>query len=148
MPLDALDSAAAYGFTFKIDGVEVPKVMEIGGIKAEVDKITHNQQTADGKFVTRNLIGRHKAGEFTVTRGLTDSATITDWLKVVMDGDIAGARKTAEIGITDFTGDVVKRLSYENCWIKSVEVGNLKAGSTDVLTEKWTICFDEVKFET
>ena len=99
MPLDALDSAAAYSFTFTVDGIEVPKSMDISGLKAEVDKISHNQQTSDGKFITRQLIGRQKAGTFTVTRGLTDSATITDWLKVVMEGDIAGARKTAEVGV-------------------------------------------------
>jgi|SRR3954465_12537288 phage tail-like protein len=147
MPLDSLDSAAAYSFTFTIDGIEVPRIMDISGLKAEVDKISHNQQTKDGKFLTRQLIGRQKAGTFTVTRGLTESATITDWLKVVMDGDITGARKTAEVGIADYKGEVIKRISYENCWVSSVEIGNLKAGSTEVLTEKWTVCFDTCKFE-
>ena len=83
---DALDSAAANGFIVTIDGIQIPKVNEVSGLKSEVDKIELKQQTSDGKYVVRQLIGRPKAGEFTVTRGLTDSKTITDWLKQVARG--------------------------------------------------------------
>ena len=69
-----------------IDGIEVPKVIEVSGLKTEVDKIELKQQTKDGKYVVRQMIGRQKAGEITVTRGLTDSKTITDWLKKVIGG--------------------------------------------------------------
>ena len=78
---DALDSSAANGFIVTVDGIQIPKVNEVSGLKSEVDKIELKQQTSDGKYVVRQLIGRAKAGEFTVTRGLTDSKTITDWLK-------------------------------------------------------------------
>lgn len=144
---EELDSGTAYSFSVTIDGVQMPKVMDVSGLRAEVDKISHNQQTADGKFVTRNLIGREKAGEFTVTRGATESAAGTDWLKTVMQGDIAGARKTAVVELRRYDGEVVRRINYENCWVRSVEYGNLKAGATEVLTEKLTICYDTVKFE-
>ena len=45
-----------------------PKVNEVSGLKSEVDKIELKQQTSDGKYVVRQLIGRPKAGEVTVTR--------------------------------------------------------------------------------
>ncbi len=41
------------------------KVNEVSGLKSEVDKIELKQQTSDGKYVVRQLIGRAKAGEFT-----------------------------------------------------------------------------------
>lgn len=144
---EQLDSGTAYSFSVSIDGIEVPKVMDVGGLKAEVDKISHNQQTSDGKFITRNLIGREKAGEFTLTRGATENSAGTDWLSTVIQGDISAARKTAVVELRRYDGEVVRRMNYENCWVRSVELGNLKAGATEVLTEKWTVCYDTVRFE-
>ena len=144
MPLaDPLDSSAANGFKFLIDGIELPKVIEVSGLKSEVDKIEMKQQTKDGKFIVHNLIGRPKAGEITVTRGLTDSKTITDWLKKVMEGDVAGARKTAAVELTDYKGQTLKTLEFKNVWVSSVEVSSLKAGATEAATEKFTLSYDE-----
>ncbi|WAX59082.1 phage tail protein [Jatrophihabitans cynanchi] len=145
MPLPAMDISAGYAFIVKIDGVQVPEVIEVSGLKLEVDKIEFKQQTADGKFIVRQVMGRQKAGEFTVTRGLTDSKTITDWLDQVFKGQLASVRKTAEVSLMDYSGAPIKSYSFVNCWVKSVEISSLKAGSTEPATEKFTICYDEVK---
>ncbi len=144
MPLDSLDSASANGFIVTIDGIQIPKVNEVSGLKSEVDKIELKQQTSDGKYVVRQLIGRPKAGELTVTRGLTDSKTITDWLKLVAQGDVAGSRKTASVALLDYAGSPIKTYDFANCWVKSVEVNALKAGAAEQATEKFVICYDEV----
>ncbi len=140
---DEFDSSPAYAFKVTIDGIELPKVTEVSGLKNEVDKIELKQQLADGKYVARQLIGRAKTGEFTVTRGLTDSKTVSDWLNVVMKGDVAGARKTASIELLDYEGGTIKKYEFRNCWVRSVEVNSLKAGATEQATEKFTVCFDE-----
>ncbi len=144
MPLEPLDSASANGFIVTIDGIQIPKVNEVSGLKSEVDKIELKQQTSDGKYVIRQLIGRPKAGELTVTRGLTDSKTITDWLKQVAQGDVAGSRKTASVALLDYAGSPIKTYDFANCWVKSVEVNALKAGAAEQATEKFVICYDEV----
>ena len=141
---DPLDSSSANGFIVTVDGIQIPKVNEVSGLKSEVDKIELKQQTSDGKYVVRQLIGRPKAGEFTVTRGLTDSKTITDWLKTVAEGDVAGARKTASVQLLDFAGSPIKTYNFVNCWVRSVEVNSLKAGAAEQATEKFTVCYDEV----
>lgn len=144
---DAMDLAPAYSFSVTIDGVEVPYVMEVSGLKAEVDKVTFQHQATDGKFITRQMMGRQKPGEFKVKRGLTDSTTITDWLTQIMQGDLAGARKTAAVTIYTSDNAQLKRYSYRNCWIKDVEIaGTLKAGSTEPMTETFTVCWDEMEF--
>ncbi|MDQ0821181.1 phage tail-like protein [Arthrobacter sp. V4I6] len=143
MALGDFDNSSANGFTVTIDGIEVPRVIEVSGLKSEVDKIELKQQTKDGKYVVRQLIGRPKAGELTVTRGLTQSKTITDWLKTVMEGDVAGARKTAAVALLDYKGDTLKTYNFVNCWVKSVELNALKAGATEQATEKFVICYDE-----
>jgi phage tail-like protein len=144
MALEPLDSASANGFIVTIDGIQVPKVNEVSGLKSEVDKIELKQQTSDGKYVIRQLIGRPKAGELTVTRGLTDSKTITDWLKQVAQGDVAGSRKTASVALLDYAGSTIKTYDFVNCWVKSIEVNALKAGAAEQATEKFVICYDEV----
>jgi phage tail-like protein len=148
MPLaDPMDMATAYSFSVKIDGVEVPYVIEVSGLKSEVDMVTYQEQTHDGKYVARQVMGRPKPGQFTVTRGLTDSKTVTDWLKAVMQGDLKGSRKTAEVVVYTSDNQPVKRLNFRNCWIKDVEVGStLKAGSTEPLTEKFTVAWDEMEY--
>ena len=140
---DPLDSAAANGFRVKIDGVQVPKVMEVSGLKNEVDKIEMKQQTEKGQYVVRQLIGRGKPGELTITRGLTDSKTVSDWLKTVMQGDVAGARKTASVELLDYKGETIKTYNFMNCWVRSVEIGSLKAGAAEQATEKFVVCYDE-----
>src|SRR5690625_4598309 len=144
---DAMDLAPAYSFSVTIDGVEVPYVMEVSGLKAEVDKVSYQHQASDGKFITRQMMGRQKSGEFKVKRGLTDSTTITDWLTQIMQGDLAGSRKTAAVKIMTSDGVALKTLNYRNCWIKDVEVGgSLKAGATEPMTESFTVCWDEMEF--
>ncbi|WP_432947688.1 phage tail protein [Kribbella sp. CA-253562] len=148
MPLaDAMDMATAYAFSVSIDGVQIPYVTEVSGLKSEVDMITYQEQTSDGKYIARQVMGRPKPGQFTVTRGLTDSRTVTDWLKAVMQGDLKGARKTAEVVVYTSNGQQLKRLNFRGVWIKDVEVGaSLKAGSTEPLTEKFTVCWDEMEY--
>jgi phage tail-like protein len=148
MPLaDPLDMATSYAFSVSIDGVQVPQVIEVSGLKNEVDVVSYQEQTKDGKYVSRQVMGRPKPGQFVVTRGLTDSKTITDWLKAVMGGDLKGARKTAEVVLYTSDGAPLRRLNFRNVWVKDVEIGgSLKAGSTEPLTEKFTVCWDEMEF--
>ena len=143
MALAEFDNSSANAFTVTIDGIEVPRVIEVSGLKTEVDKIELKQMTKDGKYVVRQLIGRMKPGTFSVTRGLTESKTVTDWLKTVMEGDVAGARKTAAVSLLDYKGETLKTYNFVNCWVQSVELNSLKAGATEQATEKFTICYDE-----
>src|SRR5690625_257670 len=144
---DAMDLAPAYSFSVTIDGVEVPYVMEVSGLKAEVDKVSYQHQASDGKFITRQMMGRQKPGEFKVKRGLTDSTTITDWLTQIMQGDLAGSRKTAAVTVYTSDNTQLKKYNYRNCWTKDVELaGTLKAGYTEPMTENPTLCRDEMEF--
>jgi phage tail-like protein len=144
MALDnEFDSSSAHAFILTLDGVQVPKVTEVSGISLEVDKFDLKQQLADGKHVGRQMPGLCKMGEFMVTRGLTDSKTITDWLKTVMQGDLAGARKTASVAFLDYKGETLKTYNFVNCWVRKVEVSALKAGAAEQATEKFTVCYDE-----
>ncbi len=139
MPLAEFDTSVGWSYGLEIDGVEIKQIQEISGLKLEVDTIELKENTADGKYVNKKLVGRPKSGEVTLTRGLTDSNTFEQWMQKAMLGDLDGARKGGSVIIYDQMGAELKRYKLTNCWPKSLEIGSLKAGDTSVLTEKLTI---------
>ena len=146
--MDKMDNAPAYSYSITIDGIDMPLVMEVGGLKMELEKIEAKQQVAaDGKYVVRQIPGRPKPGELTVTRGLGAAKNLTDWWAKVLEGDLQSARKTAAVRVHDHNNQIIKTFNFLNCWVRVLEVNSLKAGSTEQATEKATICFDEVTVE-
>jgi phage tail-like protein len=143
MALESLDNAAANGFRFSFDGIALQSVSEIAGLNIEIERIDIKQQTPDGKYIPRNLIGRKKNGSFTVTQGVTGNKSIHDWLKLAQGGDVAGARKTACIELLDYTGETVQSFNFENCWVGKIEQNTLKAGAAEQATHKFTVYYDE-----
>jgi phage tail-like protein len=143
MALSNLDNSPANSFTVSIDGIELSRVTEVSGVKIEVDKIEPKQRTKDSGYVVHQSIGRAKPGEFTITRGLTGSKTVTDWLRSVIDGGDAAVRKTAEVALVDYQGATIKTYSFRNCWVKSIELGSLKVGAMEQATETFVLCYDE-----
>lgn len=139
MGLPELDTAVGWSFGFEFDGITIKQIQEIGGLKMETDAIELKHNTAAGKYVNKKLPGRPKAGEVTLTRGLSDDASFQDWMKKSLFGDMAAGRKGGSVIIYDFMGVEVKRYKLHNCWPKTLEIGTLKAGDTSIVTEKLTI---------
>ena len=54
--------------------------------------IINPQRGNDGKYINKKLPGRPKAGEVTLTRGLTDDKSFREWVKKAHLGDMPGAR--------------------------------------------------------
>ena len=134
-----MDTAVGWSFGFEFDGLEIKQIQEISGLKMETDSIELKHNTAAGKYVNKKLPGRPKAGEITLTRGLTGDANFQDWMKKTLFGDMAGGRKGGSVIIYDFMNKEVKRYKLHNCWPKALEIGTLKAGDTSIVTEKLTI---------
>jgi phage tail-like protein len=145
MPLAEFDTGVGWSFGLEIDGVAIKQIQEISGLKMENDVVELKENTADGKYVNRRLLGRPKAGECTLTRGLTDDTSFDKWMNSVQFGDLVGARKGGSIIVFDNTGAEIKRYKLTDCWPKQLEIGSLKAGDTSVLTEKLTIVFDKME---
>ena len=139
MGLPDLDTTVGWSFGFEFDGVIMKQIQEVSGLKLENDVIELKHNTPTGKYVNKKLPGRPKAGEVTLTRGLSDDKSFQDWMRKSQFGDMAGARKGGAIIVYDFMGIPLKRYKLMNCWPKSLEIGALKAGDTSVLTEKLTI---------
>jgi len=145
--MDELDKAVGHAFGLEVDGVVIKQINEVTGLKMEQDVIELKQNTNDGKYVIKKLPGRPKAGEVTLTRGLTGDNSFEKWVQAAQFGKMADARKGGAIIVYDYEGSPIKRYKLTNAWPKSLEIGALKAGDTSVLTEKIVITYERMEVE-
>jgi phage tail-like protein len=147
MALPDLDTSVGHSFGLEFDGIVITAIQEVAGLKMEQDVIELKQNTPDGKYVIKKLPGRPKAGECTLTRGLTADTSFEEWASSSQFGQMANARKGGAIIVFDYEGAPIKRYKLTNAWPKSLEIGSLKAGDTNVLTEKLTITYEAIEAE-
>ena len=147
MALMDLDTSVGHSFGLEVDGIMIKQISEVTGLKMEQDVIELKQNTADGKYVIKKLPGRPKAGEVTLTRGLTDDQSFEKWVKDAHFGKMTTARKGGAIIVFDYEGNPIKRYKLTAAWPKSLEIGSLKAGDTSVLTEKIVITYEMMEVE-
>lgn len=148
MGLGDFDSSVGHSFGLEFDGVMIKQISEVSGLKLEQDVIELKQNSPqDGKFMIKKLPGRPKAGEVTLSRGLTDDRSFQDWVQKSQFGQMANARKGGSVIVFDFEGAPIKRYKLTNAWPKSLEIGTLKAGDTSVLTEKLVITYEKIEAE-
>ncbi|MGA5822670.1 phage tail protein [Kitasatospora sp. NPDC094028] len=145
MALPDHDSSVGHSFGLEFDGVVIRQISEVTGLKMEQDVIELKQNTADGKYLIKKLPGRPKAGEVTLTRGLTADNSFEKWIKDSRFGKMSQVRKGGAIIVFDYEGNAIKRYNLVNAWPKSLEIGSLKAGDTSVLTEKIVITYEQME---
>ncbi|GAA1304655.1 phage tail protein [Saccharothrix xinjiangensis] len=147
MALPELDTSVGHSFGLEMDGVVIKQINEVSGLKMEQDVIELKQNTSDGKYVIKKLPGRPKAGEVTLTRGLTADNSFEKWVKDAQFGKMGNARKGGAVIVYDYEGQPIKRYKLTNAWPKSLEIGSLKAGDTSVLTEKLVVTYETMEVE-
>jgi len=147
MALPDLDSSVGHSFGLEVDGITIKSITEVSGLKMEQDFVELKQNGPDGKYDIKKLPGRPKAGECTLTRGLTADQSFEKWVKDSQFGKMPDARKGGAIIVFDYEGNALKRYKLTNAWPKSLEIGSLKAGDTSVLTEKLVVTYERLEVE-
>jgi phage tail-like protein len=147
MHLPDPDNSVSYSFGLDVEGVMIKQIADVSGLKMEQDVIELKENSTDGQEVVKKLPGRPKSGEVTLTRGLTEDSSFEKWMKNSQAAVRRGveARSSSELTIYDHSGNELKRYKLTNAWPKSLEIGALKAGDTNVLTEKLTISYEEIE---
>ncbi len=123
MALADFDSGVGHSFGLEFDGVQIKSITEVSGLKMEQDVIELKENGPDGKYMIKKLPGRHKAGEVTLTRGLTADTSFEKWIKDSQFGKMSDARKGGAIIVFDYEGAAIKRYKLTNGWPKSLEIG-------------------------
>jgi len=148
MALPDSDSSVGHSFGLEIDGIQITHITEVSGLKMEQDVIELKENGTDGKYQIKKLPGRWKAGEVTLTRGLTADQSFEKWIKDSQFGKMGDVRKGGAIIVYDFEGAPLKRYTLTNAWPKSLEISTLKAGDTSVLTEKLVVTYERMEIAT
>ena len=81
MALPDIDSSVGHSFGLEFDGVVIKQITEVSGLKIDQDEVELKQDTDSGNLVIKKLHGRPKAGEVTLTRGLTGDNSFEKWIK-------------------------------------------------------------------
>src|SRR5688500_19944811 len=139
------DSAVGCSFGLEVDSIAITAITEVSGLKMEQDVIELKQNGPDGKYVIKKLPGRWKAGECTLTRGLTEDKSFEKWIQDAQFGKMKDSRKGGSIIVFDYEGAEIKRYKFTGGWPKSLEIGTLKAGDTSVLTEKLVLTYERLE---
>jgi phage tail-like protein len=147
MALPDLDKSVGHSFGLEFDGIQIKQIQEVSGLKMEQDIIELKQNSSDGKYVIKKVSGSLKAGELTLTRGLTEDASFEKLIKASRFGEMGDARKNGAIVVYDYEGNPLKRYKLTNAWPKSLEIGTIKATDASVLTEKLVITYESLEPE-
>ncbi len=139
----AEDAISAARFEISIDGGAVESFTELDALVSEVD--TTDFLTSIDRGALKKLPGKRIPPTVTLKRGLNSSTEIWSWHEAVLFGDIASALKTCTLDMDDQNGKPVARYHLENAWPSKVEVGALKAGSSEVLMETVTIVCENIQ---
>jgi phage tail-like protein len=144
MPENGDNPLGAYSFGAEFDGIQIRAITEVTGLKMEQDVIEYKSNMAkDGKYQVKKVPGRWKAGDCTLTRPLTDDHGFDKWVKDSQLGKMDAATKTGSIKMFDYEGNEVKRYNLTGAWPKSLEISSMKAGDTNVITEKLVLTYEK-----
>jgi phage tail-like protein len=136
MALPDSDTAVGHSFGLEFDGVMIKQITEVSGLKVDQDIVELKQDPGGGKLLVNRLPGRPKAGEVTLTRGLTHDSSFENWVRDSRFGKQSGARKGGAIIVFDYEGAAIKRYELVNPRLKALERGTRKAGDKNVPTER------------
>ena len=82
----------------------IKSITEVSGLKMEQDVIELKENSPDGKYMIKKLPGPAKAGEVTLTRGLTATTASRSGSRTRQFGKMADARKGGAIIVFDYEG--------------------------------------------
>jgi phage tail-like protein len=114
MALPDLDSSVGHSFGLEVDGVVIKQIIEVS---------------------VKKLPGRQKAGEVTLTRGLSHDSSFESWIRDSQFGRVPDARKGGAIIVFDYEGAAIRRYTLINTRLKTLGRGTRKVGDTNILTE-------------
>src|SRR6476469_1069733 len=145
MALPVADSSVGHSFGLEIDGIQITHITEVSGLKMEQDVIELKENGTDGKYNIKKLPGRWKAGEVTLTRGLTGDQSFEKWIKDSQFGKMADVRKGDAIIVYDFECAPIKRYTLTNAWPKSLEISTFFSGNATATTEKLVVTYERME---
>lgn len=138
------DALTAARFSVVIDGYEIASFSELSGITTEVEPVDY-MSSSDKEIIFKKLPGKAKPPTIVLRRGKTAGVELWSWHQAVLLGDIVGARKSCSLVMYSFDGTPVARYYLQDAWPCKIEIGALKAGTSEILMETVTIVCEHIQ---
>ncbi|MFJ4966485.1 T4-like virus tail tube protein gp19 [Streptomyces sp. ADI96-02] len=135
---------SAARFVVSFDGAAPAYFSELSGITSEVEPTEYIVSPArGGDVIHTKQFGKTKPPTVTLKRGVDGTAFLFAWHAMARKGD-PGARMSGTLELQNAAG--VAQASYRllGAWPSKVEVGNLKAGASEIVLETVTFTCEEV----
>jgi phage tail-like protein len=135
------DPLRNFRFRVEIDGIQQAGFSEVTGFDATVEAIDY-REGADPTHV-RKLPGLTKYGNVTLKWGVTDSKSLYEWHRQIVDGNIQ--RKNIAIVVLNEAGQDAGRWEIVEAWPSKYDPMDLNAKGNDVSIEMLEIAHEGVK---
>ena len=139
------DPIAASRFGISIDGVQVASFSELQGITTDVDVVEHFESTSEGVRVMRVPGTVRASNRVTFKMAMSTNLEMNAWLEAAQAGRMAEARKSCSLVAYNATNEPVMRFYLVNTWPMSCKLTPLRAGSTEVLQQEWTLTYEAIQ---
>jgi phage tail-like protein len=136
------DLMTTFSFAVEIQGVTLGYFRKCSGVESETETIEFKESTKDGKMIIRKVPGAMKWANIVLERRIDSSASLWEWRRDVINGDVDAARKDGSIVLYDSTHAEVARWNFEAGWPSKWTGAELDAGGSDVATEKIEIAHE------
>ncbi|MFI9274119.1 phage tail protein [Kitasatospora sp. NPDC052896] len=138
---------SASTFVIQVDGIQVATFSELSGINTEVESVEYISTGRDGIVHTKQY-GKTKPPTVTLKRGLDTQTYMWSWHQAVLQGEPT-ARKTCSLQLfgaaqSPKSGQPIITYLLENAWPSKLEIGGMKAGATEVVTETVVLHCDQI----
>ncbi|MEV7251160.1 phage tail protein [Streptomyces cyaneofuscatus] len=144
MQTGAPQAISAARFVVSFDGAAPTYFSELSGISSEVEAteyIAANARTGD--VVHTKQFGKTKPPTVTLKRGVDGTGFLLAWHAAARAGR-PDARKTGTLELQNAAGVPQARYRLLGAWPNKVEIGNLKAGASEIVMETVTFTCEEV----
>lgn len=126
------DPYLGFRFHVEIDGLIVAGFSSVSGLEIELD--TEEYEEGGVNTHTHSLPTRFEYPNIELERGLTDSATLIEWIESVRDGDIE--RRNGRIVLLDATGDETWGWEFHDAYPVAWSGPGPSADQSDVAIER------------
>jgi phage tail-like protein len=137
------DILTAARFSLSVDGHELASFSELGGITSSIE-VADVVEIAGNDTVLKKLPGKRTPPTVTLKRGMHRSLDLSQWHEAVWAGDPA-ARRSCSLVMYSTDGTPVARYHLEHAWPAKIEIGAVKSGANEVLTETVMLVCEHVE---
>ncbi|MEU0283150.1 phage tail protein [Streptomyces sp. NPDC088147] len=141
----APSAISAARFVVSFDHTAPAYFSELSGITTEVEPAEYIAADArTGAIVHTKQFGKTKPPTVTLKRGVDGSGAIFAWHVMCREG-LGAARMSGTLQLQNAEGAVQATYTMFGAWPSKIEVGNLKAGASEIVLETVTFTCERVE---